>query len=95
MLTNWRDDVYTPGLSAVGQSILAVGTNALGLTWGAEYYRDQMNSSGTIEDLTTGDQTLDSRFSSITTSCGSMIGMRRFRATLILILERGPSPAIT
>ncbi len=57
LLTNWRDDVYTPGLSAVGQSILEVGSNALGLTWGAEYYHDQMNSSGTIEDLTTGDQT--------------------------------------
>ena len=55
--TNWRDDVYTPGLSAVGKSILEVGTNALALTWGTEYYNDQLNSSGTLEDLSTGNQT--------------------------------------
>ncbi len=55
--TNWRDDVYTPGISVVGRSILALGASPISLTWGTEWYHDQLNSSGEDENLNSGQAT--------------------------------------
>lgn len=51
MQTRWRDDVYTPGFSVVGTSGFLFGTRALALTWGADFYHDELNSSGVRENL--------------------------------------------
>ncbi len=48
-----RDDVYTPGLSVVGESRFAPGERVVALTWGAEAYRDLVASWGEIADLAT------------------------------------------
>ncbi|MDH3496475.1 MAG: TonB-dependent receptor [Gemmatimonadota bacterium] len=48
-----RDDVYTPGLSVVGESRFEPGDRVVALTWGAEAYRDVMASWGEITDLAT------------------------------------------
>jgi len=55
--TLWRDDVYTPGLSLVGLSMLSVGHAPLALTWGGDYYHDQMDTDGYVVDRETGDST--------------------------------------
>jgi outer membrane receptor protein involved in Fe transport len=49
-----RDDVYTPGLSIEGESQLPLAGQSLTLTWGAEGYRDALNSSGERQDLAAG-----------------------------------------
>jgi hemoglobin/transferrin/lactoferrin receptor protein len=46
-----RDDVYTPGLSIEGESQIPFGDRSLTLTWGAEGYRDALNSRGERRDL--------------------------------------------
>jgi outer membrane receptor protein involved in Fe transport len=55
--TLWRDDVYTPGLSLVGLSMLSVADVPLALTWGGDYYHDEMDTEGYVVDLQTGDST--------------------------------------
>jgi outer membrane receptor protein involved in Fe transport len=55
--TLWRDDAYTPGLSVSGLSILSLAGSPLALTWGGDYYHDQMNTEGYVVDLETGDST--------------------------------------
>lgn len=52
-----RDDVYTPGLSVVGTSLPHVGRRAVMLTWGAEVYRDYLESHGDLISLTQGSTT--------------------------------------
>jgi iron complex outermembrane receptor protein/hemoglobin/transferrin/lactoferrin receptor protein len=54
-LTRWRDDVYTPGLAVVGSNLLALSERPLTLTWGGDFYRDALNSHGSVTDLTTGE----------------------------------------
>jgi hemoglobin/transferrin/lactoferrin receptor protein len=54
MMTHWRDDVYTPGVSLVGSSAPSVVGRAIDLTWGAEWYHDALESSGSEENLRTG-----------------------------------------
>lgn len=49
--TLWRDDVYTPGVSLVGTSMAALGNATVLLTWGADYYHDQLSSEGWIEEI--------------------------------------------
>jgi outer membrane receptor protein involved in Fe transport len=56
-LTHWRDDVYTPGLSVVGLSTLMLGGDPVLVTWGGDYYHDEMSSNGFEEDLVSGEQT--------------------------------------
>ncbi len=53
----WRDDVYTPGVSVVGRSFAALGATVMRVTWGAEYYRDELRSSGEFENLNSGTST--------------------------------------
>jgi outer membrane receptor protein involved in Fe transport len=55
--TNFRDDVLTPGVSAVAKSLVEVGSRLIALTWGSEYYHDQLKSSGTEENLNSGSVT--------------------------------------
>lgn len=50
----WRDDVYTPGVSVVGSSIVPAGDRALTLTWGGEFYHDALESRGFEDDLQAG-----------------------------------------
>ncbi|KPK00772.1 MAG: hypothetical protein AMS20_15000 [Gemmatimonas sp. SG8_28] len=50
----WRDDVYTPGISVVGTSMPALGNVAVLLTWGADYYHDELSSEGWLEEISTG-----------------------------------------
>jgi outer membrane receptor protein involved in Fe transport len=52
--TLWRDDVYTPGISLVGTSMASLANTAVMLTWGADYYHDQLSSEGRIEEMSTG-----------------------------------------
>jgi outer membrane receptor protein involved in Fe transport len=52
-----RDDVYTPGLSLVGESQFDAAGRPLTLTWGVEGYRDQMHSSGEQQSLVDGSVT--------------------------------------
>lgn len=42
----WRDDVYTPGLSVVGTSVAGVAGRSIRLTWGGEFYHDRVESRG-------------------------------------------------
>lgn len=46
-----RDDVYTPGLSVVGESRFETAHRIVTLTWGAEAYRDVLASRGDVADL--------------------------------------------
>ena len=55
--THWRDDVYTPGASIVGSSILSVGNGGFMLSWGGDWHRDALSSEGYVEDLETGART--------------------------------------
>jgi iron complex outermembrane receptor protein/hemoglobin/transferrin/lactoferrin receptor protein len=55
--TRWRDDVYTPGLSIVGSSIIVVGKYPVQLAWGGDVYHDELNSEGLEEDTDTGART--------------------------------------
>lgn len=55
--TLWRDDVYTPGLSLSGLSMLSVGDAPLAVTWGGDYYHDEMDTEGYVVDLESGDST--------------------------------------
>jgi hemoglobin/transferrin/lactoferrin receptor protein len=52
-----RDDVLTPGLSVEGESQFVLRDRPLTLTWGAEGYRDGLNSSGERRNLVTGTST--------------------------------------
>jgi outer membrane receptor protein involved in Fe transport len=52
-----RDDVFTPGLSLEGESQVLLAQRPLTLTWGAEGYRDVLNSRGERQDLVTGTST--------------------------------------
>jgi outer membrane receptor protein involved in Fe transport len=53
-VTTWRDDVYTPGVSLVGSSMVMAGPRLVALTWGAEIYRDALVSEGSNLDLRSG-----------------------------------------
>ena len=53
--THWRDDVFTPGLAIVGSSQFPLGQHTIGLTWGGDFFRDQLKSHGSVTDLNTGD----------------------------------------
>lgn len=55
--TYTRDDVFTPGVSVVGESRIAAGSRAIALTWGGEVYHDRLYSHGEITNLVTGDVT--------------------------------------
>jgi len=57
LTTHWRDDVYTPGLSVIGSSEASLAARTVGLTWGAEWYHDELGSHGTEENLRTGVET--------------------------------------
>ena len=46
-----RDDVYTPGISVVGSSLLMAGRVPVSLTWGGDLYHDNLNSSGSETDF--------------------------------------------
>ena len=48
-----RDDVYTPGVSAVGSGFTNLGDRPLELTWGGDYYHDQLNSRGESQTIQT------------------------------------------
>ena len=50
MTTFWRDDVFTPGLSVVGTSEPVVARRPVTVTWGAEWYRDNLSSTGFEEN---------------------------------------------
>jgi outer membrane receptor protein involved in Fe transport len=52
-LTHWRDDVFTPGLAIVGSSQFPLAERTLALTWGGDFYRDQLKSHGSVTDLNT------------------------------------------
>ena len=52
-----RDDVFTPGVSLVGESQFPVAQRLLTLTWGAEGYRDALHSSGERRNLVDGSVT--------------------------------------
>ena len=52
-----RDDVFTPGLSVEGESQLRAAGGPVTLTWGAEGYRDVLDSRGERQDLATGTAT--------------------------------------
>ncbi len=52
--TQWRDDVYTPGVSLVGASMFHVADHVVSLTWGGDFYHDRLNSRGDRVDLTSG-----------------------------------------
>lgn len=54
---HWDDRVYTPGASIVGFSMPTLFGRPFSLTWGGEFYHDQVSSSGYEEDLTTGART--------------------------------------
>lgn len=54
---HWDDRVYTPGASIVGFSMPTLLGMPLSLTWGGEFYHDQVSSSGYEEDLATGART--------------------------------------
>ena len=56
-LIHWRDDVYTPGVSVVGLSTVMLGGDPVMVTWGGDYYHDELSSNGFEEDLTTGQRT--------------------------------------
>lgn len=47
----WRDDVYTPGMSLVGTSMVPVGGRLIRLTWGGEFYHDRLSSQGLEQNL--------------------------------------------
>jgi outer membrane receptor protein involved in Fe transport len=55
--TRWRDDVYTPGVSVVGSSLLLLDRYAVALSWGGDFYHDVMDSDGVEENLATGVET--------------------------------------
>jgi len=57
LATHWRDDVFTPGISLVGSSEASVAARTVGLTWGAEWYHDVLDSHGSVENLLTGTET--------------------------------------
>jgi len=52
--TYTRDDVFTPGLSLVGESRIVAGVRAIALTWGAEIYHDRLYSYSEMTNLVTG-----------------------------------------
>ena len=52
-----HDDVLTPGVSLVGESLFGAAGRPLTLTWGIEGYRDQLNSSGERRSLVDGSVT--------------------------------------
>jgi outer membrane receptor protein involved in Fe transport len=62
--TRWRDDVYTPGVSAVATSIPVLGSQPILVTWGAEWYHDALASNGYDQNLNTGATTALERGSS-------------------------------
>ncbi|MEE8116126.1 MAG: TonB-dependent receptor [Gemmatimonadales bacterium] len=51
ILQRTRDDVYTPGVSLVGSSLIHGGHRSVWLTWGGEAYRDHLSSRGRRESL--------------------------------------------
>lgn len=57
LTTHWRDDVHTPGVSLVGSSAASLAGRGIDLTWGAEWYHDALESSGSEENLRTGAET--------------------------------------
>ncbi|NIM51811.1 MAG: TonB-dependent receptor [Gemmatimonadales bacterium] len=54
--TGWRDDVYTPGVSLVGSSLVTLGGRTVMLTWGGDFYHDRLNTRGHTEVISTGTQ---------------------------------------
>jgi outer membrane receptor protein involved in Fe transport len=55
--THWDDKVYTPGVSLIGAGTTTIAGRGVALTWGGEFYRDLLASSGYEEDLTSGVRT--------------------------------------
>ncbi len=52
--TRWRDDVHTPGFTIVGTSMVHAFHRVVSLTWGGDFYHDDLNTWGEDEDLETG-----------------------------------------
>ncbi len=57
MREEWRDDVYTPGVSLLGSSQLELADRTVTLRWGGEFYHDRLESRGAQENLQTGLET--------------------------------------
>ncbi len=46
MRTEWRDDTHTPGVSIVGSSGFSLAERPVVLTWGGDFYHDELDSRG-------------------------------------------------